>query len=295
MPKENEDVELEESSASEQEQASEETAEETAAASPEQETTEDSQEQSQTQKQGDASKTAGDALDEFGIPWKNRAMEWQRKFHETTESIPKMVEEALSKNQPKQHQYTIAQLEQYAIENPEYRPWVEEEKAKIIQSNVAKLAEDRFKEVEVKQKADSVRQQSWQWATNHPRLQECFATNPMGQKAWNPQHPLTQMISVYMQEPDLKARPDALMLASKLALADYLDFQNSQNQGKTKKLQQSLKKVQKQTFVEGSGTKPVAGKTSFQKARERLAQTGSKQDAKLAVSEYLRSIGAISE
>ena len=264
----------------------------TVPAASEQETTETNENQQPPHEAGQPS----EAVDEFGVPWKNRAMEWQRKFTETTESIPKMVEDALAKKQPQQQQYTIAQLEQYASDNPHMRPWVEEEKAKIIQNNVAKVTEEKVREAEMKQRGEAVKAQSFQWAMNHPRLQECFVVNPLGQKMWNPSHPLTQMIGSYMNVPEIKTRPDAIVVASKLALADYLDFQTTQSQAKNKKLQQNLKKVQKQTLVEGGGSPQVpTSKDSFSKAKEQLARTGSKKDAQVAVTEYLRSIGAIGE
>jgi len=283
-------VNTEETTPSEEEVVKPEAETETAPAATEQETTEP---QAKPSEQGNA--PVSEAVDEFGVPWKNRAMEWQRKFTETTENIPKYVEEALSKQKPNQRQYSISELEQYALEHPEYRPWVEEEKAKIIQNNVAKVAEERVKEVETKQKDDSTRQQAFQWTVNHPRLQECFTVDAFGRKVWNNAHPLTQMIGGYMQDGDLKSRPDALVIASKLALADYLDFQNQKSQSKAKALQQNLKKVQKQTFIEGAGTKNVATKGSFVKAREQLAKTGRKEDAKAAVYEYLKNIGSIAE
>ena len=121
------DVNTEESSSSE-EQVSEKEVDATTTASPEQETTE----QQSTQEQGQAQ---DEAVDEMGVPWKNRAMEWQRKFQENAneDNIRKVAQEVLE--QQKQHkaqekEYTIAELEQFAIANPAHRPWVEEEKAR---------------------------------------------------------------------------------------------------------------------------------------------------------------------
>jgi hypothetical protein len=113
--------------------------------------TEETNEQSKTPSPSEG--ISGD-VDEFGVPWKNRAMEWQRKFQENTENLPRMIEEALAKNQaqPQKQQHTIAELEAYALQNPQYRPWVEEEKAKIIQNQVAKVTEEKVREIDNRNK-----------------------------------------------------------------------------------------------------------------------------------------------
>ena len=277
MPDLKEDVNPVEPSTTE-EQVSEEKAEDTATVTPEQETT---TEQPQAQEQGKAQET--EAVDEYGVPYKNRAAEWQRKFSEVAneDTIRKVAQEVIeqTKQRPAEQEYSISQLEQYAIENPTYRPWVEEQKAKLLQKQVAKITEEKVKEVEVKQKEAIVRQQSEQWVMNHPRLQECFTQDPFGRKVFNFQHPLTQMIGGYMREPDLQKRSDGLVIASKLALADYMESQASKTQKKVKTLEQNLKKVQKATLVEGSPAQQdvIKGKTKYNKAMENLHATGSKE------------------
>lgn len=270
------DVNTEESSSSE-EQVSEKEVDATTTASPEQETTE----QQSTQEQGQAQ---DEAVDEMGVPWKNRAMEWQRKFQENAneDNIRKVAQEVLE--QQKQHktqekEYTIAELEQFAIANPAHRPWVEEEKAKVIQKSVARITEEKVKEVEGKQREAIIRQQSEAWVVNHPRLQECMTVDPLGRKVFNPNHPVTQMIGQYMNDPDMKRRPDALVIAAKLALADYMDVQANKSQRKVKTLEQNLKKVQKATLVEGGTPQQdvIKTRTKYNKAFDALQSTGSKE------------------
>ena len=265
-------------SSTEETQVSEEKAEDTATATPEQETT---TEQPQAPEQGKAQET--EAVDEYGVPYKNRAAEWQRKFSEVAneDTIRKVAQEVIeqTKQRPAEQEYSISQLEQYAIENPTYRPWVEEQKSKLLQKQVAKITEEKVKEVETKQREAMVRQQSDQWVMNHPRLQECLVQDPTGRKVFNFQHPLTQMIGGYMREADLQRRPDGLVIASKLALADYMDSQASKAQKKVKTLEQNLKKVQKATLVEGAPAQQdvIKGKTKYNKAMENLHATGSKE------------------
>lgn len=286
MPEEKEDVKTEESSTPEEQEQTEQ-AEDTATATPEQEPTEPTKE--------DTKPTPSEDVDEYGVPWKNRFMEQRRKNEELVDKLPNMIEETLSKRNTSKPEYTISQLEQYAIENPQYRPWVEERKAEIIQGNVSKVTEAKIKEIEQRQKADNTRQQSYEWATKNPRLQEAFVTDSYGRKIFNQAHPLSQMISRYMSDATLAQRPDALVIASKLALADYLDYKETTSRTQNQKLKASLKKVQKQTMVEGGGVKPAVSASAFKKAQERLRQSGNKSDAKDAVAEYLRSVGVIQE
>lgn len=244
---------------------------------PEQETTE-------TQPTPEQGKVQDEAVDEMGVPWKNRAMEWQRKFQETAneENIRKVAQEVIEQQKqhaPAEQEYSISELEKYAMDNPHQRPWVEEQKAKLLQKQVARITEDKVKEVETRQKEAVVRQQSEQWVFSHPRLQEAFTQDPMGRKIFNPMHPLTQLIGGYMNEMKSLNRPDALAVASKLALSDYMDAQATKSQKKVKTLEQSLKKVQKATLVEGSPAQRdvIKNKTKYSKAMDALHATGSKE------------------
>lgn len=227
-----------------------------------------------------------EAVDETGVPWKNRAMEWQRKAQENTseENIRKVAQEVLSqqKQQPQERVYSIEELEQFAIENPNQRPWVEAQKAKLIGSQIAEITEKKVKQVRDEEAAKVKRQQSIDWVFNHPRTQECFIKDPFGNKVWNNQHPLTNLIAMYSNDPDLKNRADGAVIATKLALADYMDSQATNLQKKARKTEQELRKVQKGTLVEGNASQQdvIKGKTKYSKAMENLHATGSKEALK---------------
>ena len=53
-------------------------------------------------------------VDETGVPWKNRAFEWQRKTQELTERLPNIIQEELQKfkqtSEPVQQEYSAEQL-----------------------------------------------------------------------------------------------------------------------------------------------------------------------------------------
>jgi len=247
-------------------------------------------------------------VDEKGVPWKNRAMEFQRKFENATNQInaiqgklPELIEQSVRQATTKVQEestpkYTISQLEAFAQENPEQRPWVEEQKALIIQNKVIEATQAQYQKTEKEKQNQVVRQQSEQWVFNKPKFQECFMTDPMGRKVWNPNHPLTQMIGMYMNEPDVKARPDALLVAAKLAYADYMDVAIPQTQKVVKDLKRQTKRLEKQTLVEGGGVSTQqTGSDAYQKAKKQQAATGNIKDTAAAVRKYFEKIGVIKE
>jgi hypothetical protein len=291
MPEAQEDVNPEESSTSEQEVVKESVEQETTTEeTTTQETTEQTQEESKPQQFS--------PVDEKGVPWVNRYHESERKAQDLINNLETKMGEILSKQTtPAQREYTIGELEQFAIDRPDQRPWVEEQKAKVIGKDIARITEEKVKEVEVKQKSELVRQQSMQWVSNHPRLQECFIKDPFGNKTWNNSHPLTQMIAAYSNDPDIKNRPNGAVIATKLALADYMDSQDTASQKKVKVLQQNLKKVQKGQQIEGGGqTATKVIKDEFTRAKENLkTKIGNKDAAQEAVKAYLKKYGVLEE
>ena len=93
-----------------------------------------------------------------------------------------------------------------------------------------------------------------------------------------------------MQDPRFANAPDGLMAAADIAFARYSRAQNANTQRKVKTLNQNLRKVQKQTLVEGSGTKASPQtRSEKQKALEKLSKSGSMEDAKLAIGEILKA------
>ena len=243
----------------------------------------------QPEKSQEESKPQYEPVDEFGVPYKNRAMEWQRKAQELTDRLPSMIEEAVAKaKQPTQErQYSISELESYAIQHPEYRPWVEEQKAKVIEENVGRVAEERVQAVEKKRDAEVKRGQAFQYVVQ--TYPEMFTRDNFGNVRFNNQNPLTQQVGEIMRDPRFSNDPDGLIAASDMAYGRLARMQNSTTQKKVKTLNQNLRKVQKQTMVEGSGIKTASEvKSGKQRAMDNLAKTGSIKDAKVAIGEILK-------
>ncbi len=237
-----------------------------------------------------------EAVDEFGIPWRERAAEYQRKLTETTERLPQIVEETLARQQQKQQapqvkQYTIQELEQIALQSPELRPQVEEEKEKIRQSQFLRIIEERDQKVALVERNKSIVRESEMAVKNDPNYKDCFNTDALGNKIWNTAHPMTQLIGQYLQDPRLNGQPDAIVIASKLARIDYLDKVASKATTQAKVLQANLKREQKKTMVEGGNTVSRGSVDEFSKAKEELSKTGSAKAAQSAVSAYLKKAG----
>lgn len=248
------------------------------------------QEQSPSQSQ----KTEYEAVDESGVPYKNRYMETQRKLAELSDNLPKIIEETLAKKQqpPQEQEYTVEQLEQIALTNPNLRPQVEAEKLKIYQRETTRQIEARDQKMEAKRNFEITRMRTEQDVMNDPALKDCFTTNALGHKQWNMGHPLTGIIGEIIKSPDLANRPDALRIASDIAYGRYMRDVVANNNKQSKVMKAQVKSEQKKTLVEGGTPNgSSSGGDSFAKAKAELAKTGSKKAAQNAVLEYMKKAG----
>jgi len=229
-----------------------------------------------------------DALDEFGVPYKNRAFEWKRKAEDLTEKLPSLLEETVQKafqqyGQPaQQKEYTISELERYAIDNPEYRPWVEEQKATLIKKQLVGEMDAKIKATETQRQADVRKQQSLHYVMQ--TYPDIFAKNQQGQiVGWNQQHPLTQQIGNIMQDPRFANDPEGLMAASDIAYARYSRSQQPVIQQKEQQLKAEVKQLQKKTLVEGGSKQGVQVVPEHRALIEKAKQTGSVKDVAKAL------------
>lgn len=234
-------------------------------------------ETAETPEQGKAQE---DELDDRGVPWKNKALEYERKLAEVAneETIERIAQKVLeqSRSKPKEQEYTIAQLEKYAMENPEMRPWVEEEKAKIIQRNVARVTDDRIQALEKQKNMEVQKRASYEYvAKSYP---QCFTKDAGGRMVWNVNSPMVKLMGELMSDKRLKDDAEGLMAAADIAYARVGRFLSSKNQEellkKNTELSGNLKKVQKQTLVEGGGKAHVSNDTDADV--DSFRRTGSK-------------------
>lgn len=246
-----------------------------------------------------------EAVDETGVPYKNRYMEAQRKLSEVPQTIERTIEEVLSRKQaaPQQQEYTIEQLETFAQQDPKWRPWVESQKAEIMKRDLKQSMQGEIKAIETAKQADVTRYQAEQWVVNHPKFKECFVNNPMtGQKMFNQAHPLTQLISGYLSQQDpatgkrVGDRPDGLAVAAKMAYGDYALSNDGKSLSTVKTQKKVIKQLEKKTLIEGGGSSnPQVAGDNYKRAMEELAKTGSPKSAREATREYLKRKGILKD
>ena len=262
------------------------------------------QEQGESQAQEITEPVANEAVDASGIPWKNRAIEAERKSTDIIPQIRQIVEELTVKQQPKKEEYTrdhIPQLRQYAKDNPQYADWVEQQVSDIHVREVRNVVKQELGEMKQAQTNEVTRQQSEQWVINHPKFKDCFV-DVNGAKQWNYQNPLTTIIGKYLNQVDpvtnkpVKDRPDGLMVAARMAYADHALNAEPTMTAKTNQLKKDLRKTQKTQITPGGGA-PVP-KTPRSAVKDSMADYGKTLNQKSvhsAVKAYLVADGKLKE
>lgn len=240
-----------------------------------------------------------EAVDERGVPYKNLAMEWKRKYEELTEKMPDLARQAAQEvlqqqgTQPQQRKYTIAELEAFAQQNPEWRPWAEEEKAKLIREQLVKEVDEKIQSQEKQRESNIKRQQALQYVMQ--TYPEAFVKDSQGRLvSWNNSHPLTQQIIQIMQDERFAKDPEGLIGAADIAYARYVRQQTPQRLQKEQQMKAEIKNLQKKTLIEGGGKKVQQGVSPYRAAIEK-AKSGRIEDAKEAFKEILKAQGLLSE
>ena len=237
-------------------------------------------------------------VDEFGVPWKNRAMEWKRKSEEVIDRLPQMIEEKLQKvSQPQTPTYTFEQLEVYKQQNqgdPNIIAWVAGEQRKIQLAEQRALIEEVVGGRERVTREETQKQRSLEYVQKE--YPEAFRKDASGKPvAWDESHPITQQIFGLMRNPSFATNPEGLMAAGDIAYARYMKSQAPALQQKVDVAKAEAKQAQKASLTEGAGRRTTISTTPQQAAIESLRKTGSVKDAEAAVGEILRSRGIIGE
>jgi len=232
-------------------------------------------------------------VDEFGVPYKNRTFEWKRKYEDTIEKLPNLIEEAVKGSiqqygKPQEHKYTVAELEAFAQQSPEHRPWVEEQKSQLLREQLTNEFEQKIKAVETKKEAEVRKQQAFNYVTS--TYPDVFVKNQLGQiMGINNQNPMAQQINVLMNDPRFANDPDGLSAAADIAFARVSRNQMGLNQMKEQKLKAEVKHLQKQTLVESGAKQNVQAVPEYRKAIEKAKQTGTLKDTAAALAAIARA------
>ena len=226
-------------------------------------------------------------VDEYGVPWKNRAMEWKRKSEETIEKMPTLIDEAVKSSfqqygKPQEKEYTIAELEQFAQNQPEHRPWVEEQKAQVIKKQLTREVEDKFKAQDYEREAQRIKAQTFGYvAQTYP---DVFVRNQQGQLVgMNDKNPMVNEINTLMKDPRLARDPEGFAFAADIAYARINRLNQGQVQQKEAKLKAEVKHLQKQTLVESGSKSNVQALPAHRVALDKAKQTGNLKDIAVAM------------
>lgn len=237
-------------------------------------------------------------VDEFGVPWKNRAMEYKRKTEELTERLPQMIEEKLKViSQPQTPQYSYEQLESYKLansSNAEAVAWATGEQRKITQVEQRRLFEEVVGGREKVIEGNLKRQNALNYVqTTYP---DAFIKDSSGRlMGWNNANPLTQEIGRLMADSRLANDPDGLALAADAAYGRVARMQTPQLQAAMEKKKLENRQLQKATLTEGGGNKIVQTTSPQHTAMENLRKTGSVKDAESAIGAILKQKGILQE
>lgn len=226
------------------------------------------------------------AVDEFGVPWQNRASEWRRKTEELVDKLPQMLDERLNAfSQQTQRKYTVEELEAFATQtdNPAYSQWARSEIRKLDEEKMAGVIRSEIGKFQKEQTDTVKRQQANQYvAQMYP---DAFLKNQAGQiVGWNNQHPLTQQIGLIMQDPRFANDPEGLMAASDIAWARLQRIQQPMAQQKIQQQKEEIKNLQRSTLVEGGTRTNVPSVPEYRSVIDKAKKTGNLRDVAEALN-----------
>lgn len=292
---------LEESSPSEEEPSVEETSEQEEPVSEEQE-----ESTSEETSFPDVGEPSVEALDEDGVPYKNRAMEWKRKYSDTVENLPEMVSEAVenavgsSQSEEQSRQQRIAELRAFKEENPHYSNQVSNEIQRLEREDqkemLSSVVDNKFQEYQQQQRQQQQRQQAYQEVSKtYPDV----LRSKDGRLEFNRKHPMTQHLAKIMQDERFQKDPEGIRAAADMAYGRWQKqsstAKNSTSKNKEKELQSEVKDLQKRTQHEGSGSSNQPATSGLDESLERAKKTGRKRDAKKAINDMLKAKGLLKE
>ena len=233
-------------------------------------------------------------IDEMGVPWKNRAMEANRKLEKALERL-EGIEQKITQQQPQQRTYSIGELRVFANDPntpSQHKIWAENEIARIEEDNRNNAIKKVFTEHQKEQTTNMMKQQSLEYVKSN--YSDCFVKDTTGNiMGWNPKHPLTQQIALLMQNPELQNNPQGLAAAADIAFGRLARRQIPQTQQQQQNLKREIKTLQKGTLVEGGGKKAIVSKSPQRAAFDKAKQTGTVKDSAVAIKELLKATGMI--
>jgi len=238
-------------------------------------------------------------VDDIGVPWKNRAMEAQRKLEKHAEELAKLnqlLQQQQSQAQPVQKQPTIGELKAFALNpdtSPEHAQWAYDEIHKIEQNEAKSLVEKELNSFRKQQLAEKQKADTFNAVINrNPDLAIKDAAGNFVQ--WNTKSPLFQKMNQYMANPRIANQPDALDIAEAFAMRDLARATTPQAMQKIVEQKAQISNLQKRTLVEGGVNAPIQNVSPRQVAIDKT-KSGNIKDGAVAMKEILKGQGIIKE
>lgn len=239
-------------------------------------------------------KSVSDELDEFGVPYKNRAMEYKRKLEKLEKERQESQQNQIQ--QPQQRQYSIAELETFASEtdNPAHKQWALAEAEKIREQKQAELVKRELEGWKKQTESEHIKQQTFNAVVS--RNPDLIVKDANGNfLGWNAKNPLFSKINQYMSNPEIASHPRALEVAEAFAVRDLYQTSAPKMGQSLAKVNSELKSLQKKTLVEGGGNQVQQSVSPIVAAQQRLSETGSKDDAAKALKEIFKAKGVLKD
>lgn len=234
-----------------------------------------------------------EAIDEMGVPYKNRYMEYQRKYQKLEEKVNQLEQK---KQQPETAKYTVEQLRAFAIstEDANNRAWALSELDKMSEEKLNNVVESKLSTIQKQQQETVIRQQTLRSVVD--RNPDIVVKDANGNLVgFNNNSPLYNRINFYMQNPKIAEQPEALEIAEAFAYRDLAHAQKPVISKTIEKQANQIKSLQKKTMVEGSGKNSNVKVSSRQAAIDKVKQTGSVNDASNAMGAILRDAGILTD
>ncbi len=243
-------------------------------------------------------KSVSNDLDEYGVPYKNRAMEYKRKLEKLERERQEREQQGFQTQPQQQRQYSIAELETFALEtdNPVHKQWALAEAERIREQKqtelVSRALDEKLNGLKKQTEMEQVKQQTFQAVVS--RNPDLIVKDASGNFAgWNAKSPVFQKMNQYMSNPEIASHPRALEVAEAFAIRDLYQASAPKLGQKMAKTNSELKSLQKKTLVEGGGNQVPQDVSPLVSAKQKLYQTGSKEDGRSALREIFKAQGIL--
>lgn len=243
-------------------------------------------------------KSVSNDLDEYGVPYKNRAMEYKRKLEKLQREHKAREQQAVQTQPQQQRQYSIAELETFALEtdNPAHKQWALSEAERIREQKqtelVSRALDEKLNGLKKQTEMEQVKQQTYQAVVS--RNPDLIVKDASGNFAgWNAKSPVFQKMYQYMSNPEIASHPRALEVAEAFAIRDLYQASAPKLGQKIAQTNSELKSLQKKTLVEGGGNQVPQDVSPLVSAKQKLYQTGSKEDGRSALREIFKAQGIL--